>query len=622
MTSIGGSAFDHVYLDTAQDIERTKLEAGIDDSTNTIGFRNERGFMHPGQQIPFERPIASREENWDKTWDKTPKPELSLTGNPIDYAKFTHNNMTPFFGSHVRQNVNDTGSHAVLEHFTGVTDLQQPKEEVGQFFKPQSENIYGTSVREDAITSRFNASKYKGQGVHLGEKVNVGPGLNQGYTSTPAGGFQQMNTRDFVVPKSVDELRVANKPRQTFEGRVLPGFAGTRRGVQPKVEQNRKIRYHSYDNEPRFNTTVVQTKDAIRPNINAKCTNRNETIAYTGNAGPSVVKQPEKYSNYTPEVVHKQALPSGGMRNATSVSSKEATIQYCSELKDTLKGQEHKVPGPVTSAVKRMIAPVQDIMRATIKETNIHDVRTGNMRQVAHQGTIHEQDAPKTTARETLRQFVAGGNISGNKRIVRPDVRADTTVKETTLHEPAKGHVSHGYKGQGYITNPKEARPVARQFIADNAYTGISGTATGKDHIGAYTSTSMEAPATLKEHQEEYTGNAMSDNTKPMSYEDIRNAVFNETKELVSKGRAPTKTNVKLGSGQDKIGTVEHRTPLDETNRNEKTRLTNIPLHLQECSVTSHKIDVDNDEIRQRLDPDQLKPFLENPYTQSLTNTA
>ena len=66
-------------------------------------------------------------------------------------------------------------------------------------------------------------------------------------------------------------------------------------------------------------------------------------------------------------------------------------------------------------------------------------------------------DDPKTTARETLKQMISGGNLTGNTRIVRPDLQATTTVKETTLHQPAQGHASIGQVGQGYITNPKSS---------------------------------------------------------------------------------------------------------------------------------------------------------------------
>ena len=47
------------------------------------------------------------------------------------------------------------------------------------------------------------------------EKVYVGPGLNQGYTSQPTGGFQQSDTRNYVLPKTTDQTRVKTNPKVT-----------------------------------------------------------------------------------------------------------------------------------------------------------------------------------------------------------------------------------------------------------------------------------------------------------------------------------------------------------------------------------------------------------------------
>ena len=49
------------------------------------------------------------------------------------------------------------------------------------------------------------------------DEIKVGPGLNKGYTSKPSGGFHQADTRDYVLPKNVDELRVLSNPKQTIE---------------------------------------------------------------------------------------------------------------------------------------------------------------------------------------------------------------------------------------------------------------------------------------------------------------------------------------------------------------------------------------------------------------------
>ena len=154
--------------------------------------------------------------------------------------------------------------------------------------------------------------------------------------------------------------------RDRYGGRILPGFLGSKRGIQPVVEQNKVIRFHSFDT-PRFNTTVVTSGPTLHGKFDARNTNRQETLSgYSGNAGPSVVKKPEKYSNYAPEVVHKQNLPSSGPRNATNSTSKNPTIQYCSELKPTQKGTSSDYVGLAATVVKRMIAPVQDIMLSLI----------------------------------------------------------------------------------------------------------------------------------------------------------------------------------------------------------------------------------------------------------------
>ena len=42
--------------------------------------------------------------------------------------------------------------------------------------------------------------------------------------TAPSGGFHQ-DTRDFIIPKSIDELRPASNPQISYKGRVIPGKA-------------------------------------------------------------------------------------------------------------------------------------------------------------------------------------------------------------------------------------------------------------------------------------------------------------------------------------------------------------------------------------------------------------
>ena len=49
-------------------------------------------------------------------------------------------------------------------------------------------------------------------------QVRVGPGLDQGYTSLPSGGF---HNRLRIMPKSTDQLFV--NPKTSYEGRTIRG---------------------------------------------------------------------------------------------------------------------------------------------------------------------------------------------------------------------------------------------------------------------------------------------------------------------------------------------------------------------------------------------------------------
>ena len=66
---------------------------------------------------------------------------------------------------------------------------------------------------DDNVKDRYVASKYT-PFTHPIEQIKVGPGLNQGYSSKPTGGFQDPTIREFAMPKTTDELRVATNPNQ------------------------------------------------------------------------------------------------------------------------------------------------------------------------------------------------------------------------------------------------------------------------------------------------------------------------------------------------------------------------------------------------------------------------
>ena len=64
----------------------------------------------------------------------------SLTGDKVDSSYFQHNNMVPFFGSHIRsRHVNENTNESVLDNYVGAGSQIITKKEVAPLFAP-SEN--------------------------------------------------------------------------------------------------------------------------------------------------------------------------------------------------------------------------------------------------------------------------------------------------------------------------------------------------------------------------------------------------------------------------------------------------------------------------------------------------
>lgn len=53
-----------------------------------------------------------------------------LTGEYVDESKFTHNNMIPYFGGRMRQNMDAGANSTIMENYTGVSTSEYNSEEV------------------------------------------------------------------------------------------------------------------------------------------------------------------------------------------------------------------------------------------------------------------------------------------------------------------------------------------------------------------------------------------------------------------------------------------------------------------------------------------------------------
>jgi hypothetical protein len=202
-----------------------------------------------------------------------------------------HNNMVPFFGSKVTQSVYSGATDGILDTYTGTgKNTFFHKEEAPAMFKPEAATglPWGKQVETEFEQSRMVTS-LRTNNVFPIQPTQVGPGVNDGYTNLPSGGYQQDSAREFALPRTTDEIRVANKPKLTYEGEVIPGAHYiTEMGIQAPVKKNRPDRFQVLQaadgSLPHVNTTLgQQVASAIYPTNMMKLQNRESTsVDYKG----------------------------------------------------------------------------------------------------------------------------------------------------------------------------------------------------------------------------------------------------------------------------------------------------------------------------------------------------
>jgi hypothetical protein len=204
-----------------------------------------------------------------------------------------HNNMVPFFGANMTQSMYSGATDGILDTYTGTgRNTFFHKEEAPAFFKPEAGTglPWGKQVETDFEQSRMVSSLRMANTFPI-DQVQVGPGVNDGYTNLPSGGYQQDAIREYALPRTTDEIRTVNNPKVTYTSDPIPGAHYiTDMGIQAPVKKNRPDRFQilqaSDGSLPHVNTTVgQQVAAAVYPTSVMKLQNRESTtVEYEGTA--------------------------------------------------------------------------------------------------------------------------------------------------------------------------------------------------------------------------------------------------------------------------------------------------------------------------------------------------
>ena len=422
-----------------------------------------------------------------------------LLGVNVPVERFRHNNMVPFYGGSVKQPTADDAYAGKLETFTGGFEYRPMglKKEIDPLFVPVPDGMVtsgGSAAAVDIDTMRAN---YLATMPMPRNRANEAPGgmapeiVGRPGVRGGTSGDVYYDMREYAKGPGIDELRPGSRPKLSFEGRVLPGQA-----IAPPSDAARHLpvvaerRYEPLTREMTGVDDLLRTTGAVvgeqaRERFEARETSRQSTSQpYVGSASAATRKGTDgRETGIGPsreslrvglgEVPVGSAVAADG--GARSGDYGKASVLVYGNNRDVTSVRAHV--GGIVSAVKALVAPLQDAVRPTRKDT---EAATNAPRAFGNAGAgAGAAMQPKLTvydtndvARTTLKQLSAQeatplGNIRGadykTTSYFDPDTgAARTTIRQTTQGEAPAVNLLGGAK-RAIVYDPDDVARVARK---------------------------------------------------------------------------------------------------------------------------------------------------------------
>jgi hypothetical protein len=577
-----------------------------------------------GGVVPDQSSVASQpllQMRPDSTETATPRPEFvsPLTGIAYKSGEFKHNNMVPFYRGQMKQNTLGDTNRQVLDDFTGAGSLQFAKREQTPFFEPTKTpvgNPFGMEATTDFQQSRITDPNNRANEAPV-EPVRVGPGLNQGYTHIPSGGFHQREGEDYVLQRMprTDDLRVASNPKLTYESPVVPGsHFVTNGGSAETVGEVRKYSpdtfYINHNGERNFVTTGADIKSTARAIQVVKDTSRTTTTTeYAGHAGAVESKATYTVGSTRAPLV-KQHGPFGWRNADTSAyfnSNTDAEQNDYGKAGVELLPNERYYTGErvhgtnLVADQRETTLPLQDTARSTRAELLVDNIRgAGNFTAMggglpSKMTTYDPNDVAKTTIKETTIDndwlgTAAPVGAQPKMKVYDPNDTARVTTKETTIDNDWMGGAAPtSAQPKMTVYDPNDvARTTIKETTIDNDWIGAATGAnqaqkltvydpddiarvTGRNTLAAWDvyrnfGTQVPEKATIRVQdgvrsttkasisaKSAYTGIAVSDAKQESSRVAATNMRHYAQRENISKGRAPTNSGTKIFNGENYV---------------------------------------------------------------------
>ncbi len=387
-----------------------------------------------------------------------------LTGDRINSSDFTHNNMVPFFGGRVRQNVGDQANTSILDTYTGSGINQISKMEIEPMFdtaRAPFGNPFGMEDQTDFVQSRINDPRNR-SGERPFEPVRVAPGVNEGFAATGKGGFQQFEVNQYMIDniRRTDDLRTSDNPKETYNQPVVPGqhFIGMAAQESGEVRKYRPDKFYIDETGKRFFVTTGDViKETTRPVQVLKHTTRPETSSDA--VGPATSQEfGESYVVGSFRAPMVQQYGGAGYRNADMTTYTTANTD-APEADYGRSGYEVR-PNERNATSERTMG------------LNLAPAEAGAL-------TVHYDDPNRPTRRQetvgNIRQTgtpVGFANSAPAITVWDPNDIARTTVKEGTINWNWMGQAAPGADGATRLKvyDPDDiARPTQKSQLTNKS---------------------------------------------------------------------------------------------------------------------------------------------------------
>ena len=354
-----------------------------------------------------------------------------LSGQKILANEFKHNNMQPFFGGRIKQNMAPQANVSKLDAYNGNGSTQMKKREVENMFETSRApygNPYGMEDNTDFFQSRINAPVARA-GERPFEPTRVGSGIGEKFGFAGKGGFQQMEVNEIMRPKDTNDLRVLSNPKETYDTPVVPGghFVGKSSDDVGEVRKYKPDTFYIDETGERY---FVTTGDLIKETVRSV-----QVLPHTS--------RPETSVEY------------GGIASSQDFSESYVTGSYRSPMSQQYGGAGYR-NADMTSYYTKNLGEEADYGKSSIEirpnERNETSERVMALNAVPVDNglvaTHYTDDARPTRRSETIGNIRMNGTpISYAERapaitVWDPKDIARTTVKETTIYLDRPGVAS------------------------------------------------------------------------------------------------------------------------------------------------------------------------------------